>query len=56
MTEITTNSPRKCTHELKYSKKYDATYCPVCGEWREKRCKDADCEYCKDRPEKPGDV
>lgn len=46
----------KCGHELKYSKKYDATYCPVCGEWREKKCTDENCEFCKDRPEKPDDV
>ena len=43
----------KCGHELKYSKKYDSTYCPVCGEWRERACKDPDCEFCRARPEKP---
>ena len=33
--------------------KFDAYFCPQCNEWLEVKCGDPDCEYCKDRTEKP---
>ena len=38
---------------VNYSKEYDAHYCPMCDTWIEKKCSDVECEYCKNRPEKP---
>jgi hypothetical protein len=34
-----------------YSQKYDAYYNARTGEWLEKKCRDTECEFCKDRPE-----
>ena len=32
---------------------YDAYYCVVCNKWLNPGCGDPNCEFCKDRPEKP---
>lgn len=37
---------------LLYDAKYDAVYDKETNEWLETACDSADCEYCKDRPEK----
>ena len=42
-----------CNHTLDYSEPHDADYCAHCNDWREENCEDPECEYCKDRPEKP---
>ena len=34
------------------SEKYDAYYCTKCG-WIESKCGDDECEFCKNRPDKP---
>ena len=39
--------------ELKYSRKWDAYLCVNCDEWAEPKCKDADCEFCAERPDRP---
>lgn len=36
----------------KYSERYDAYYCGICGEWIEPQCKDPKCSYCVNRPKK----
>lgn len=48
----------KCESELdiKYSGIHDAYYCETCDIWLEQKCKDDDCEYCVDRPEKPSQI
>ena len=35
-----------------YSETYDAYYDDKTGEWLEDKCKDENCEYCGNRPEK----
>ena len=35
-----------------YSHKYDAYYSLLTGVWVEPKCKDSDCRYCSNRPEK----
>lgn len=46
----------KCGSERQYSNKYDAYYCELCNKWLERTCSDSECEYCKDRPEKPSQM
>lgn len=52
--EVTIN--HNCTHPRYYSERWDAFYCKACDEWLEGRCRDHDCEFCKDRPEKPSEM
>lgn len=44
-----------CTihNKSKYSEKYDSYYCIDCNRWIEPKCSDPNCEFCKDRPDKP---
>jgi hypothetical protein len=42
-----------CNSNKKYNKKHDAYYCESCDKWLEKNCGDPECDYCRDRPEKP---
>jgi hypothetical protein len=35
------------------SEKYDAYYCPEGLVWMTAGCYDPDCEFCRDRPERP---
>lgn len=44
---------KKCSNFIIHYEKYDAFFCAYCNEWTEKACGDPDCEYCKNRPEKP---
>jgi hypothetical protein len=39
-----------------YSEKHDATYDEEKDIWLEDKCDDPNCEYCKDRPDKPSEV
>ena len=39
-----------------YSDKHDAYFDPDTDTWDEPKCSDPECEYCKDRPEKPSQV
>lgn len=43
----------QCDTKLKHNEQHDAYYCPACNEWRERKCKDKDCGYCAERPERP---
>lgn len=47
--------PRKteCGHKLKLSVECDSYYCEICDKWTEPVCSDKDCEFCRDRPERP---
>lgn len=36
-----------------YSFEYDASFCPLCNDWREKACSDPECCYCSKRPDTP---
>lgn len=38
--------------ELKHDPLYDAYYDVATGEWHEPKCRDADCEFCTNRPAK----
>ena len=42
-------------HTESYSERHDCIYCRTCNEWLESACDDPECEYCKDRPEKPNE-
>lgn len=42
-----------CNNFLIYSDKYDAYFCAYCNVWVEPKCGDPNCEYCKNRPDKP---
>lgn len=46
----------ECPHPRIYSTRWDAYYCEVCDRWAESKCKDPDCEFCRDRPEKPSET
>ena len=43
----------KCGDKLSYSVDDDCLYCATCNEWKEKKCSDANCDFCQNRPEKP---
>jgi len=46
-----------CGGTVEYSERYDAYFCTKCRTWIEGRCRDPECYYCKDRPEKsPADA
>ena len=36
--------------------RHDAYFCIACDRWLEKRCGDAQCEFCSRRPERPSVV
>lgn len=38
--------------KLAYDEKYDADYWVETGEWASKKCKDPECQFCANRPEK----
>ena len=42
-----------CNSEVIYYDDYDAYICAYCNKWLEKKCGDANCRYCLNRPEKP---
>lgn len=42
-----------CCHPCVRNDIYDAWFCPICNIWLEQKCGDSDCEYCKERPERP---
>jgi hypothetical protein len=46
----------KCDHQKKYCRKYDSQYCETCDSWTEGKCGDKDCDFCKERPDKPSQV
>ncbi len=43
----------KCNNFLILYEKYDAYFCAYCNEWKEDTCGSTNCEFCKDRPERP---
>lgn len=43
----------KCDNFLIYYEKYDVFICAYCNEWTERKCGDINCEYCKNRPDRP---
>ena len=44
---------KKCGNFIIYYDRYDAFFCAYCNMWTNQQCGDVDCEYCKNRPEKP---
>lgn len=42
-----------CGSRKVYYEKYDAKFCPQENKWLENNCFDPQCDYCKNRPEKP---
>lgn len=45
-----------CGGTVNYSRRYDAHYCEGCNTWLEGKCKDSDCDFCVNRPERPLNV
>lgn len=43
----------KCGNFLILHERYDSYFCAYCNEWKEGKCSDTNCFYCKDRPERP---
>ncbi len=44
-----------CGALLVYFDTYDASFCPHCNVWKEGRCLDPSCSYCRHRPKRPLD-
>lgn len=42
--------------EKSYNETYDSYYCEEHDLWIEDTCKDDNCEFCSDRPERPSDI
>ena len=42
-------------HNVARNDEHDANYCSDCDVWTESVCEDPDCEFCRDRPEKPSE-
>jgi hypothetical protein len=42
-----------CGEELVYYMQYDWLICPTCNVGKEKGCSDPNCNYCRNRPERP---
>jgi len=47
---------KECIGRLSYNERYDSFYCDKCNIWQEKACGDEKCWYCKDRPQRPGNM
>lgn len=45
-----------CGNNTYYCVEHDADHCSFCDKWLENACKDPQCEFCKDRPDKPSDL
>ena len=43
----------ECGENLLYFFAYDASCCPHCDAWKEKKCGDTKCEFCSTRPHSP---
>lgn len=46
----------KCENKETLFEKYDAWACLHCDEWKEKKCKDPDCYFCPNRPDRPSEA
>jgi hypothetical protein len=42
-----------CEKEVIYNAVYDAFECLHCNIWTEETCGSVNCEWCKNRPERP---
>ena len=42
-----------CKEEGRYSEGYDVVFCETCDIWLESACSDENCEFCRDRSERP---
>jgi hypothetical protein len=45
-----------CSSKKKYNEIWDSYYCSHCRKWLEVKCGDADCAFCKSRPQLPDEV
>lgn len=43
----------KCDTKFSFNERYDAFYCKKCVIWLSSKCDDMECDFCKDRPDKP---
>jgi hypothetical protein len=43
----------KCCTAIIYSSYADSKLCGKCNEWLESNCGDPECDYCRERPERP---
>jgi hypothetical protein len=47
------SSCNRCGGQGDYSLEYDASFCPRCQRWLERRCGDPTCRFCAQRPLRP---
>ena len=45
----------QCNQFLIYHDAFDAFFCADCNAWKESRCSDPSCNYCRNRPDRPLD-
>lgn len=45
-----------CGHHVSINETHDAAYCSDCDIWVDGVCGDPECEFCRDRPEKPSEA
>ncbi len=46
--------PCACGAVTSLDYKFDAYACIPCNKWLETKCADSDCEFCSNRPARPG--
>ena|ERR1039458_6049452 len=50
------NRCNRCGQTSEYCLESDASFCPRCRRWLERRCGDPMCQFCSQRPERPSAV
>ena len=43
----------RCGQSTELHDQYDAFYCGYCNRWVESKCRDVNCRFCSQRPERP---
>jgi hypothetical protein len=43
----------RCGMPTEYTWDFDASFCRWCNRWIDQKCKEANCEFCAKRPDRP---
>ena len=43
----------RCGRRTELNEQYDAYFCGHCNRWVESKCRDVNCRFCSQRPERP---